>query len=83
MTLTVQVRYYAQLREALKTSNEEITLDLPVTENEILNQLAKLHPKLRDLFLASRVAFDEGYVDATESIQHFSSIDIISPVSGG
>ncbi len=83
MIQKVQVRYYAQLREALKTSSEEISMDMPLTEKEILNQLANRHPKLRNLFFASRVAVDEGYVEATESLQHFSCIDIISPISGG
>jgi molybdopterin converting factor small subunit len=83
MLQTVQVRYYAQLREALKKSSEEISLELPVREKEILELLAGIHPKQRPLFMASRVAVDDGYVDAEAALQGFSGIDIISPVSGG
>jgi len=41
----VEIRYYAQLREDLRLSNEEIELELPATEEDILNRLAQLHPK--------------------------------------
>lgn len=83
MLQTVQVRYYAQLREALKTSKEEVSLELPALEGEILERLAQMHPKQRDLFMASRVAVDDGYVDAHAQLQGFTGVDIISPVSGG
>ena len=56
MLQTVQIRYYAQLRDALRTATEDISLDLPMRERDILDHLAQLHPKQRDLFFASRVA---------------------------
>jgi molybdopterin converting factor small subunit len=83
MLQTVQIRYYAQLREALKTAMEEISLEMPIRERDILDRLAELHPRQRDLLFASRVAVDEGYVDAETGLQGFSEVDIISPVSGG
>jgi molybdopterin converting factor small subunit len=83
MTHTIRVNYYAQLREALKTGFEEVSVDLPAREGDILERLAQLHPRQRDLFLASRVAVDENYVDARALIDGISGIDIISPISGG
>lgn len=83
MTQTIRVNYYAQLREALKTGSEEVSVDLPASEGDILERLAQLHPRQRDLFLASRVAVDENYVDAHALIDGISGIDIISPISGG
>jgi molybdopterin converting factor small subunit len=83
MTHTIRVNYYAQLREALKTGSEEVSVDLPAREGDILERLAQLHPRQRDLFLASRVAVDENYVDARALIDGISGIDIISPISGG
>jgi molybdopterin converting factor small subunit len=83
MPQTVQVRYYAQLRDALKTSQEEISLNLPLKEQDILERLAQLHPKHRELLFASRVALNEGYVNAEAGLEDFCEIDIISPVSGG
>lgn len=83
MVQTILVRYYAQLREALKTASEELDLELPARERDILERLADLHPRQRDLLLASRVAVDEGYVDSRAAITAATSVDIISPVSGG
>jgi molybdopterin converting factor small subunit len=83
MTQTIRVNYYAQLREALKTSTEEVSLELPARERDILERLAELHPRQRDLFLASRVAVNEDYVDARTPLSGLQGVDIISPISGG
>jgi molybdopterin converting factor small subunit len=83
MTRTLRVNYYAQLREALKTASEEVAVELPARERDILERLAQLHPRQRDLFLASRVAVDEGYVDGHAMLDGLSGVDIISPISGG
>ncbi len=84
MTQSFQVRYYAQLREALQVSTEELSLDLPTSERAILDRLAEMHPKQRELFFASRVAVEEAYVDADALLSKLADgIDIISPISGG
>jgi molybdopterin converting factor small subunit len=84
MPQAVRVRYYAQLREALKTESEEVGFDLPLDERSLLERLAELHPRQRALFLASRVAVDDGYVEASAPLGSLlSGIDIISPISGG
>ena len=83
MTQTIRVNYYAQLRDALKTPSEEVSVDLPARERDILERLAQLHPRQRDLFLASRVAVDENYLDARTLLHTLSGVDIISPISGG
>ncbi len=79
----IRVNYYAQLREALKTGWEEIAVPLPARESDILETLARLHPKQRDLFLSSRVAVDDGYVGADALLAGITGVDIISPISGG
>jgi molybdopterin converting factor small subunit len=84
MPQAVTVRYYAQLREALKTGSEDISLDLPLDEQGILARLAELHPRQQALFRASRVAVADGYVDAKTALGSLpGGIDIISPISGG
>jgi len=83
MVRRVQVRYYAQLRDALGTGSEEVELDLPAGEREVLERLAALHPRQRDLLLASRVAAGDGYVGERVPAEAASGLDIISPVSGG
>ncbi|MDB5051153.1 MAG: hypothetical protein JWO30_4224 [Fibrobacteres bacterium] len=83
MTQTIRVNYYAQLREALKTSAEDVAVDLPAREGDILERLAQLHPRQRDLLMASRVAVNEDYVDAGSMLDGLSGVDIISPISGG
>ena len=82
----VRIRYYAQLREALKTGMEEVDVEMPVDERGLLERLAGLHPRQRDLFLASRVAVDDTYAQPGRSWQGAeldSGVDIISPISGG
>jgi molybdopterin converting factor small subunit len=83
MHRTVQVRYYAQLRDALKTSGEEVAFEFPAREREILEALAARHPGQRGIFLASRVAVDDGFVASGALLHDPSGLDIISPISGG
>jgi molybdopterin converting factor small subunit len=83
---SVRVRYYAQLREALKTGLEEVEVETPVDEGGLLERLAALHPRQRDLLLASRVAVDDAYAPPGRSWlgpELDSGVDIISPISGG
>lgn len=83
MSQNIKVNYFAQLRDAIKTPHEEITLQLPILENEILEALALRHPKQRELLFSSRVAIHDGYVEPRVQLDGFAEIDIISPVSGG
>lgn len=83
MPQAIQIRYYAQLRESLKMSSEMVSLELPISERDLLSILANRHPKQKELLFASRVAVEEGYVHAEKTFTGFSEVDIISPVSGG
>ena len=83
MVRQVRIRYYAQLREALGRADEDVALDFPAGERDILERLAALHPRQRDLFLASRVAIGDGYVGGQAAVESTGEIDIISPISGG
>jgi molybdopterin converting factor small subunit len=83
---SVRVRYYAQLREALKTGSEEVSIAAPLDERGLLEHLAGLHPRQRDLFLASRIAVGDAYAEPGSIWQGpelDSGVDIISPISGG
>ena len=83
---SVRIRYYAQLREALKTGVEEVEVETPIDERRLLERLAELHPRQRDLFLASRVAVGDAYAEPGRSWhapELESGVDIISPISGG
>jgi molybdopterin converting factor small subunit len=84
MTRTVRVRYYAQLREALKTEAEEVEVAPLLDERGLLERLADLHPRQRALFLASRVAVADAYVEPGRALEGLDAgVDIISPISGG
>lgn len=83
MEFKLRVRYYANLRESLKTSEEEITILLPTTEKKILEVLLLIHPKYSEILKASRIAIDENYVETNTIIRMIHVIDIISPISGG
>ena len=79
----VQVRYYAQLRDGLGLSQEDVEVELPTTEPVILRFLANLHPIHADLILTSRLAVEDEYLPHGTRILELGSVDIISPVSGG
>ena len=79
----VEVRYYAQLRENLRLSREEAELELPTTEDVILRGLVSLHPVQEKLILASRIAVEDAYLPQGTVIHELTSLDVISPVSGG
>ena len=86
MAHPVRIRYYAQLRDALKTDSEEVSIETPVDERGLLERLAALHPRQRALFLASRIAVDDAYAEpgrAWREDELESGVDIISPISGG
>ena len=78
-----EIRYYAQLREKLRVSSEELELELPATEEEILKRLAALHPGQEALILALRLAVEDEYLPRGTVIQRLPSADVIPPVSGG
>ena len=79
----VELRYYAQLREALHASREEVEIGLPATEMEILSELAGRHPLHGKLIQASRLAVNDEYLPHGTVIRELSTADLISPVSGG
>ena len=80
---TVELRYYAQLREALRTPREAVEIALPATEAEILAELAGRHPAHGKLIQASRLAVNDEYLPQGTVIRDLVSADLISPVSGG
>ena len=79
----VEVRYYAQLRENLRLSREEVEWEFPALEEEILRRLARLHPAQEQLIRASRIAVEDAYLPQGTVIHEATSVDVISPVSGG
>ena len=83
MLHTVQVRYYAQLREALQTSEESLEILFPISENDLIQSLITKYPKQRDLLASSRIAVNENYISAETLIDAISFIDVISPIIGG
>ena len=84
MPLALRVRYYAQLREALKTDSEEIAVETPISEPALLELLATRHPRQRAVLMASRVAVADGYVESSAALSGLEEgVDIISPISGG
>ena len=63
---------------------EEVLLDAQIDERGLLERLAGLHPRQRELFLASRVAVADAYVRPGRPLEGLEAgVDIISPISGG
>ena len=81
--VSVEVRYYAQLRENLRLVREATEIEIPATEEAILRHLARLHPAQEALIRASRIAVEDAYLPQGTVIRELASVDVISPVSGG
>ena len=79
----VRVHYYAQLREQLGFREENVLLHLPASEQDILEQLAVIHPQASSIFLCSRIAVEDNYFAADHIFAKLTELDIISPISGG
>lgn len=80
---TLNVLIFAGLREIART--DAITVDVPesATAGDLLEAIAHQHPALAPRLPPCRVALDQTFVGATQSIGGATEVAVIPPVSGG
>lgn len=78
----VQVAFYAQLREALGRE-KTMTLTLPASESEVLQEMATHLPAQANLLARCRIAVNDAYLLTGEPVPKVQAFDVIAPVSGG
>lgn len=81
MQLTVQL--FGPAREVAGASTATLTVDPPVTAEELLGALVAARPELRALVARARVAVNRAYVAPDDLLAADDEIAIIPPVGGG
>jgi sulfur-carrier protein len=81
---SVRLLYFAAVRELLHLSEEELALPESVRRvSDLVEHLERVHPELRGLLGAVRVAVNEEFADAHDPVRAGDVIALIPPVAGG
>nr|WP_249664802.1 molybdopterin converting factor subunit 1 [Staphylococcus caprae] len=77
----VRVLYFAELKEILNQSSEEIDIKKEMTVQEFEAHLFNQHPEIDDKKF--QIAVNEEFVRKDDIIQPQDTVALIPPVSGG
>ncbi len=80
---TVNVLYFAQVRDRCGRDQEQFTLPMSVTANDVLTAIVAQYPTHEKLIHSCRVAINHAFINAAVSLDENSEIALIPPVSGG
>ena len=82
--MSVQVLYFAALRDLTGVSEEQMELPAEVRlVRDLLEHLQRVRPALAGKLASVRVALDEGFVTDSEALVGARVIALIPPVAGG
>jgi sulfur-carrier protein len=81
--MQVTVHYFAQVRDRLKRSHDQLTTSAQATPHDILTAVVALHPHEHSLISRCRVAVDHAFINDAVTLSETSEIALIPPVSGG
>ncbi|HEX9619679.1 MAG TPA: MoaD/ThiS family protein [Polyangiaceae bacterium] len=82
--MELQLLYFAALRDRVGKSEESLVLGEPeVTVTDLLALLERRHPGLKGCLGGVRVAVNECFAEAAESIRSGDVVALIPPVAGG
>lgn len=82
-TITIELRYFAAMREALGRSSERLTVPAGFTAADMLDRLAAEQPKLSRLRPVLMVMVNQAYADRDAPLADGDELAFIPPVSGG
>jgi molybdopterin synthase sulfur carrier subunit len=77
--MTVEVKYFASLRETIGRDSDMLTIGDPTTVEEIWN-LATAHMQRPDSLL---VAVNQEYADLSQTVRDGDEVAFFPPVTGG
>ena len=80
---SVQVLYFAALRDLAGTGEEHVGLRAPLSVGALLGQLEDRHGQLRGRLGSVRVAVNEEFTELTTLLLGGEVVALIPPVSGG
>ncbi len=81
--MTVQLRFFASLRERLRRTEQEWTLPEGATVDDLWAALCAAYPQLAELRSSISFAVNHAYVDRTWRLADRDEVALIPPVSGG
>lgn len=81
--IRVKMIYFAQAREAAGTKGEEIRLEGHPRIGTAVSRAFEIHPKLKKLEKALKVALNEEIVLGDVSLRDGDRVAILPPVVGG
>ena len=83
MAVTINLRHFAVVREAVGTTNESRSYDDPPTAGEVFDELAAAHPTLSGLRRSIMVMVNHAYASPDTVLADGDEVAFIPPVSGG
>ena len=81
--IRVKMIYFAQAREAAGTKGEEFSLDGQSSVRSALSKAFELHPKLKTLEKAIKVAVNEEISEEDAPLKEGDRVALLPPVVGG
>ncbi len=82
--MTLEVLYFAALKELVGVRSERLELDLErPSVSELCAELERVRPVLQGRLQAVRVAIDESFARAADEVPDGATVALIPPVSGG
>jgi MoaE-MoaD fusion protein len=82
-TITIQVRYFAMLREQLGRAGETLTIPLGTTASAIYPMITESQPRLAGLQRSIMLMVNEEYIRGDHVLADGDELAFIPPVSGG
>lgn len=81
--MTVRVQFFSHLKDVMKTSGLELEMESGATVKDLLAQLFRRTPALRDWDSSLLIAADVEFVDRDYILQPNDDLSIMPPVQGG
>ncbi len=82
-TITIDLRYFAAMREALGRTSERLSVPAGTTAAEILDRLVAEQPKLDRMRSVVMVMVNQSYASPSTALSDGDEVAFIPPVSGG
>lgn len=81
--ITVTIRYFASIREAIGTRTETRELPDRTTAGELIDAIVAEHPAIDAMRRVSRIMLNHEYADPDHLLKDGDEVALIPPVSGG
>ncbi|MGW7997705.1 molybdopterin converting factor subunit 1 [Staphylococcus xylosus] len=77
----MKLLYFAEIKDILEKTSEEIDLSYDITVDEFLTDLFKRYPQIKDKQF--QIAVNEEFVQYDDIVHPNDTVALIPPVSGG